>query len=80
VPVLSGPSLFNFEGIATQLEAAGALETVAGADALAERMSALLEDDGERQRRGAAGESIVAANRGAEAALYRLLRSLLDRS
>lgn len=79
VPVLSGPSLFNFEGIATQLAGAGALETVAGEDALAERLSALLEDHGERQRRGAAGKAIVAANRGAEATLYQMLREMLSR-
>jgi 3-deoxy-D-manno-octulosonic-acid transferase len=84
VPVLSGPSLFNFEAIAAQLITAGALETVSGAletvsgaDRLAARLNALLDDDSERRRRGAAGELIVASNRGAEAALYRLLRGLL---
>lgn len=77
VPVLCGESLFNFQQIAGQLAAQGALQTVPDGDALARELLHLCGDAGERQRRGAAGRAVVAANRGAEASLYRFIEELL---
>lgn len=77
VPVLSGPSDFNFREIAALLEQAGALVKVADAEALAARLIALAADPAECARRGAAGRAVVAANRGALESLLAEIESLL---
>jgi len=77
LPVLCGPSLFNFEQIAGQLGDVGALEIVHDAPQLAQRAGELLADAGERRRRGAAGLAVVEANRGALEHLFQQLRALL---
>lgn len=77
VPVLTGPSMFNFEQIAAQLAAVEALEQVADADALGSSLRVLMEDDALRQRRGAAGRAVVEANRGALETLFSAITAQL---
>jgi len=65
VPVLSGPRLHNFQHVARLLDHAGALTQVHKADELGRSIAALLSDETERKRQGAAGAAVVAAHRGA---------------
>jgi 3-deoxy-D-manno-octulosonic-acid transferase len=77
VPALTGPHNFNAADIAAQLIEAGAVDVVGDAGALAERVSALLTDAGERERRAAAGHQVLGENRGSLARLLALVRPLL---
>lgn len=76
--VVTGHSMFNFEQIAEQLRAAGALEQVAGAASLATALSRLCADGDERERRGAAALEVVEENRGALERLFAAVREALS--
>ncbi|WP_163557859.1 lipid IV(A) 3-deoxy-D-manno-octulosonic acid transferase [Halomonas sp. NO4] len=65
VPVLTGPQLANFADIAETLREAGALVEVADGETLADTLRHLFDDEPERHRLAAAGQAVVAANRGA---------------
>ena len=56
LPVLVGPSQFNFQAICQSLERAGALRTVADADELARQTLLLLNDDVARKKMSDAGK------------------------
>jgi 3-deoxy-D-manno-octulosonic-acid transferase len=73
LPVIVGPSQFNFQTICEQLEEAGALQTVADADALSRAIVALWGDVALRQKMGAAGQRIIQENRGALARSYEIV-------
>ncbi|WP_269620171.1 lipid IV(A) 3-deoxy-D-manno-octulosonic acid transferase [Zhongshania sp. BJYM1] len=70
LPVLTGPSDFNFAEISSLLEASGGLIKVADSDALARELGALLDDPERAENQGAMAKQVVDANRGA---LQRLL-------
>jgi 3-deoxy-D-manno-octulosonic-acid transferase len=78
LPILTGPYTFNAEDIAEMMRESGAAIEVSDADSLAEAATAVLADPGVRAERGAAGQRIVAENRGALDRLMRLLQPLLD--
>ncbi|MBG10295.1 MAG: 3-deoxy-D-manno-octulosonic acid transferase [Gammaproteobacteria bacterium] len=63
LPVLVGPSQFNFASICRQLEAAEALLTVNNAAELTVQLRLLLDDSGRRKRMGEAGKELILANR-----------------
>lgn len=65
VPVVTGPHLHNFTDIANRMQAAGALEVGADADAVGAAIEALLEDDGRRAAMRDAGLALVRDGRGA---------------
>ncbi|RCV90640.1 lipid IV(A) 3-deoxy-D-manno-octulosonic acid transferase [Billgrantia montanilacus] len=65
VPVLTGPELANFEDVAEILRDAAALVEVPDSEALVEALVALFIDEAERHRLAAAGQAVMAANRGA---------------
>ncbi|MOA42888.1 3-deoxy-D-manno-octulosonic acid transferase [compost metagenome] len=77
LPVLSGPHLFNFLEIATQLREAGVLAEVADALALYEAVQQLQTDTLRRQQMGQAGLHVLKANQGALERLQGGLVSLL---
>jgi 3-deoxy-D-manno-octulosonic-acid transferase len=77
VPVLCGPSMFNFSEVAARLQAVDAMQRVESPEALSAALLRLGEDAGERRRRGAAALEVMAANRGALAALFAALEALL---
>lgn len=64
VSTLSGPHVFNFQSIADELAAAGALEVVSG-EQLAEACCQLLENSAAATKQKEAAERVLAANRGA---------------
>jgi len=73
LPILTGPSDFNFREISTLLENAGALRKVADADALAQALRELAAEPAQRAQRGEQGRLVVENNRGA---LQRLLDAI----
>ncbi len=70
LPVVVGPSQFNFAAICKQLEEAGGLHTIADSAALAMHLNELIEDTDRRRARGMAGRILVEDN---QQALPRLL-------
>ncbi len=64
-PVVVGPHMENFQEIADQFLAAGALVQVAGEDGLVQAIEGLLRDEPRRRDLGARGRALVDANRGA---------------
>lgn len=77
VPALTGPHDFNFASINAELSAAGALQTVQDAAALADALYALMTDAGLAQARRESGLRVIAANQGAVARQLALLAPLL---
>lgn len=65
LPVIVGPSQFNFQSICEQLESAGALKTVPDANGLAQAVLQVFADDSLRHTMGTAGRQLVEDNRGA---------------
>lgn len=76
LPLFSGPHLRNFEDVAERFVAAGALEVVADAEALAMAMERVLEDEELWQRRGDAARMVVEDNGGALGAILAAIRAL----
>jgi 3-deoxy-D-manno-octulosonic-acid transferase len=76
LPVLSGPSLFNFALISELLNEAGALKIVASAQQLADEVNALLASPARQKEMGSAAQQVVAAHGGA---LQRVLSLLSAR-
>lgn len=69
IPVIVGPSQFNFATICLQLEQAGALRTVRNEDELASLVIELSRDRAQQQSMGASGKELVKANQNALPAL-----------
>lgn len=65
VPVITGPSLFNFQAVSDMLVRAGAMQVVADARELASLAADLLQDEAKRQSMAAAAQNLVATQRGA---------------
>jgi 3-deoxy-D-manno-octulosonic-acid transferase len=80
VPAVVGPHNFNFVDIHARLGKAGAVQTVADAEALAPALIALLADPDERRRRGEAGRASLAGERGALARTLALVDSALGQA
>ena len=76
-PVLSGPHLFNFLDIATQLRDAGALLEVDDAQALAQQVARLWREPAVARSMDEAGLGVMRANQGALARLLAGLKPLL---
>ena len=81
IPVVTGPSQFNFATICRQLESAAALKTVANETELASYLLELLADKSAQRKIGERGRQLVEANQDALPKLLRLLEPLIaDRS
>lgn len=77
LPLVNGPSDFNFVEISQLLQDSGALEIVGSAEALSSQVSALLENESLRKEKGNAGAKVIEQNRGALERLMTVLRSFL---
>lgn len=77
LPLLSGPSQFNFAEVSKLLSDAGALKTVGDAEELAEAVVELLDLDELRSARGHAAREVAEANRGALEKTLDLVRRYL---
>ncbi|MCH8552284.1 MAG: 3-deoxy-D-manno-octulosonic acid transferase [Natronospirillum sp.] len=76
IPVVTGPSVFNFSEAVTLLRDAGALKQTSARD-LYKVLLDWLGDDAARQQAGEAGQAVVAANQGATRRQVEALQSLL---
>ena len=73
VPVVTGPYMFNFEEISGLLVEAGAMVRLQDPAELPACLQALLADPDRRREMGAAGQRVVADNRGARKRLLALV-------
>jgi 3-deoxy-D-manno-octulosonic-acid transferase len=73
VPVVTGPHMFNFAEISELLTGAGAMVMVEDPAKLGACLVELLGDPQRRRQMGAAGQEVVAANRGARQRLLQLV-------
>lgn len=78
LPIITGPSAFNFREIAALLESAQALVVVDDGAALARELSRLVDDAELRRARGAAAKRVVEENRGALEKLLAEIDRLLE--
>ncbi len=76
LPILMGPSQFNFALICEQLEEAGGLLTVES-EQLADALTLWLKDDAIRKHKGLQAKQVVDANRGAKQRVFELIKSQL---
>lgn len=77
LPVVFGPHLFNFAEISAALIAAGGARQVEDAQQLGQVVAELLADAAAREQMGAAGQRLVAENRGALQRLLELIAPLI---
>ncbi len=77
IPILVGPSQYNFATICTQLEQAGALRTVRDESELAQALIELLADEPAQRKMGDSGKSLVGENQNALPQLMRLIEPLI---
>lgn len=78
IPILVGPSQFNFATICKQLEQVGALETVQNEADLAASVSQLLADKARRSEMADSGQQLVKENQNALPELMKLIRPLIQ--
>lgn len=77
LPVVVGPSQYNFATICSQLKAAGALKTVPDSAALTQAVGELLENEEARIAMGRAGRAVVEQNQQALPLLIERIAALL---
>jgi 3-deoxy-D-manno-octulosonic-acid transferase len=77
LPVITGPSQFNFQTICEQLNECGALIRVANQRELADCIIELLGDSAKSLQMGQAGKRAIEANRGALERIYTRVVSYL---
>jgi 3-deoxy-D-manno-octulosonic-acid transferase len=77
IPVITGPHMFNFAAISDLLGAAGGMLMLEQPARLGQVLLELLQDAGRARRMGAAGQQVVADNRGARCRLRELLEEQL---
>ena len=80
LPVLTGPSLFNFQRVSDLLVASGGMRVVTDAAALADVLCGLLRDTAECQHLGALARAEVLRNQGSAGRLVMQLSGLLTRA
>ncbi|WP_374973104.1 lipid IV(A) 3-deoxy-D-manno-octulosonic acid transferase [Spongiibacter marinus] len=79
LPVLAGPSDFNFAQISELLQTAGGLSLLDSAESIAAELIALFADSEMRETRGRNALAVVEANRGALAKLIEEVEGALTR-
>lgn len=78
LPILVGPSQYNFVSICDQLEEAGGLQTVADETELSTVLNELVCNEIKRQQMGAAARSVIDANQQAMPTLMEMIGRLLS--
>ncbi len=77
IPILVGPSQYNFATICKQLEHAGSLKTIRNEMELAQSLCSLLADEQARKEMGERGKRLVRENQNALPALMKLVIPLI---
>lgn len=78
VPVFSGPEVHNFKTICRDLQEAQAIELVANADQLVERIIALAQDETKKQSLVNNATTVLEANKGAVARYVAKAEEILE--
>ena len=76
LPVVVGPSQYNFATICAQLEAAGGLHTVANEAELTKYLTSLIRDPARQRQIGTAARTLVDANKQALPTLLKIIADL----
>lgn len=77
-PVLTGPHVFNFLQIASQLETVGALAKVTNSDDLSDKLVALFHQPDVAEKMGCYGLEVLELNRGSVNKQFELIKKLLN--
>jgi 3-deoxy-D-manno-octulosonic-acid transferase len=77
LPILTGPSLYNFQAVSDMLLAAGGMEIVADAEALGVRAAELLQAPQLLAAMGQRAKAVVATNQGATTRLSKVILQYL---
>lgn len=77
IPVLVGPSQYNFATICKQLEQVGGLRTVKDETELADSIVSLIADEPSRQKMGESGKQLIKENQNTLPALMKLVEPLI---
>lgn len=80
LPVLSGPSTFNFRETAAELNKAGALDFAQNSAEMAKCIQDMLDQPEEAAQKGQAGKNMAEKNRGALATLIQLIDQELEKT
>jgi 3-deoxy-D-manno-octulosonic-acid transferase len=75
LPIVTGPSLYNFQAASDALREAGAMQVVMDADALGEEVVKLLRQPPQREMMARQARAVVAANLGATSRTLQLVES-----
>lgn len=78
LPILTGPSLYNFQAVSALLMAAGGMEVVPDAAALGARVAELLQQPQLLAAMGKKLEAVVATNQGATTRLTEVILERID--
>jgi 3-deoxy-D-manno-octulosonic-acid transferase len=78
VPVITGPHMYNFSQASSLLCDAGAMTMLDDPAALGDSLEGLLHNPQQRRQMGAAGQQVVADNRGAKKRLLQLVAENLE--
>ena len=76
LPVVVGPSQYNFATICAQLEAAGGLHTVANEAELTKYLTSLIRDPARQRQIGTAARTLVDANKQALPTLLKIIADI----
>ncbi len=79
IPVLSGPSIFNFHEISQELVNSGGMKLVQSVDELAHQTSELLASPELRETMGQSGKVFVESNRGALLKVLNIVQIVMSR-
>lgn len=77
IPILVGPSQYNFATICKQLQLAGALKTVQNETELAVQITTLITNDKKRREMGERGKQLVGENQNVLPTLMKLIEPLI---
>lgn len=78
LPVVTGPSLYNFQSVSEDLLAAKGMRVIQGAEELAKVLGRLFADQEEREEMGQAARHVVEVNQGATIRNLELISNLID--
>jgi 3-deoxy-D-manno-octulosonic-acid transferase len=78
LPVVTGPSLYNFQSVSEDLLAAKGMRVIQDAEELAKVLGRLFADQEEREEMGRAARHVVEVNQGATTRNLELISNLID--
>jgi 3-deoxy-D-manno-octulosonic-acid transferase len=78
LPIVTGPSLYNFQSVSEELLAAKGMRVIQDAEELAKVLGRLFADQEEREEMGQAARAVVESNQGATVRNLELINKVID--